>query len=333
METPGLVVQGEAASFSTALRSLLNNPQYSDVCFVVGQERQEVFAHRCLLACRCNFFRGLLGPKLGPGMPSPVVLSTVPAEAFLAVLEFLYTNSVRLHRHSLCLEFVVKVMDVEMVCEALQVGVAGRACRWASAWRPGPHGLPASNLPPFLLFPGCRDLWPGSPAGALRSLHRGPQPGGAPDPRLLGAVGARLAAPAAQRQALRGRGRAGPGRPELGARRRGRAGAACGRGGGPGGAGAETGLTGPGGAERPGGAEPAGAAHPGADAGDAAGQGGRARVSHRLRGDRPSPAGGADRGGVEVPRSAERGCDPGRPVPPPEGDPAPGAPRLSGSAP
>ncbi|XP_072580280.1 BTB/POZ domain-containing protein 19 isoform X5 [Vulpes vulpes] len=127
METPGLVVQGEAASFSTALRSLLNNPQY-----------------------RCNFFRGLLGPKLGPGMPSPVVLSTVPAEAFLAVLEFLYTNSVRLHRHSvlevltaaveygleelrararvhwrfqLCLEFVVKVMDVEMVCEALQVAV------------------------------------------------------------------------------------------------------------------------------------------------------------------------------------------------------------------
>ena len=29
-----------------------------------------------------------------------MVLSTVPAEAFLAVLEFLYTNSVKLHRHS-----------------------------------------------------------------------------------------------------------------------------------------------------------------------------------------------------------------------------------------
>lgn len=36
-------------------------------------------------------------------MPSPVVLSTVPAEAFLAVLEFLYTNSVRLYRHSVSL--------------------------------------------------------------------------------------------------------------------------------------------------------------------------------------------------------------------------------------
>ncbi|XP_036020450.1 BTB/POZ domain-containing protein 19 isoform X6 [Mus musculus] len=135
MENPGLVVRGQAAPFSTALRSLINNPQYSDICFVVGQERQEVFAHRCLLACRCNFFQRLLGP----GVPSPVVLSTVPAEAFLAVLEFLYTNSVKLHQHSvlevlttaveygleelreLCLEFVVKVLDVELVCEALQV--------------------------------------------------------------------------------------------------------------------------------------------------------------------------------------------------------------------
>ncbi|XP_036020445.1 BTB/POZ domain-containing protein 19 isoform X1 [Mus musculus] len=137
MENPGLVVRGQAAPFSTALRSLINNPQYSDICFVVGQERQEVFAHRCLLACRCNFFQRLLGP----GVPSPVVLSTVPAEAFLAVLEFLYTNSVKLHQHSvlevlttaveygleelreLCLEFVVKVLDVELVCEALQVAV------------------------------------------------------------------------------------------------------------------------------------------------------------------------------------------------------------------
>ncbi|MEJ1282555.1 BTB (POZ) domain containing 19 [Cricetulus griseus] len=141
MENPGLAVHGQAAPFSTALRSLVNNPRYSDVCFVVGQERQEVFAHRCLLACRCNFFQRLLGTEPGLVVTSPVVLSTVPPEAFLAVLEFLYTNSVKLHRYSvlevltaaleygleelreLCLEFVVKVLDVELVCEALQIAV------------------------------------------------------------------------------------------------------------------------------------------------------------------------------------------------------------------
>uniref|UniRef100_A0A2K6MR03 BTB domain containing 19 n=2 Tax=Rhinopithecus TaxID=542827 RepID=A0A2K6MR03_RHIBE len=146
MEPLGLVVHGKAEPFSAALRSLVNNPRYSDVRFVVGQEQQEVFAHRCLLACRCNFFQRLLGTEPGPGVPSPVVLSTVPTEAFLAVLEFLYTNSVKLHRHSvlevltaaveygleelreghrhtLCLQFVVKVLDVELVCEALQVAV------------------------------------------------------------------------------------------------------------------------------------------------------------------------------------------------------------------
>uniref|UniRef100_A0A2K5V6N3 BTB domain containing 19 n=1 Tax=Macaca fascicularis TaxID=9541 RepID=A0A2K5V6N3_MACFA len=105
MEPLGLVVHGKAEPFSAALRSLVNNPRYSDVCFVVGQERQEVFAHRCLLACRCNFFQRLLGTEPGPGVPSPVVLSTVPTEAFLAVLEFLYTNSVKLHRHSVAVTF------------------------------------------------------------------------------------------------------------------------------------------------------------------------------------------------------------------------------------
>ncbi|XP_049735072.1 BTB/POZ domain-containing protein 19 isoform X9 [Elephas maximus indicus] len=268
METPGLVVHGEAEPFSTALRSLINNPQYSDVRFVVGQEQREVFAHRCLLACRCNFFQRLLGMEPGSGVPSPVVLSTVPAEAFLAVLEFLYTNSVKLHYHSvspmsrglggkswgykrweefmhhvcaegqgklpfalqpptlqvlevltaaveygleelreLCLEFVVKVLDVELVCEALQVGGVGQTReekpRSLPAEFPKLRGLAFSMCQAALPLCG-RNLWPRTAAGTLHDLHRGPQPGGASDPWLPGAVSGRSAAPAAQRQAMRG---------------------------------------------------------------------------------------------------------------------------------
>lgn len=39
---------------------------------------------------------------------------------------------------------------------------------------------PASNLPSLILLLGCRNLWPGTTAGALHRLYRGPQPGTAP---------------------------------------------------------------------------------------------------------------------------------------------------------
>ncbi|XP_063555421.1 BTB/POZ domain-containing protein 19 isoform X4 [Gorilla gorilla gorilla] len=82
MEPLGLVVHGKAEPFSAALRSLVNNPRYSDVCFVVGQERQEVL------------------------------------EVLTAAVEYGLEEL-----RELCLQFVVKVLDVELVCEALQVAV------------------------------------------------------------------------------------------------------------------------------------------------------------------------------------------------------------------
>ncbi|XP_074818432.1 BTB/POZ domain-containing protein 19 isoform X2 [Natator depressus] len=96
------VLEGDAAAFAAAIRSLVNNPRFSDVTFVVGRERQEVFAHRCILACRCQAFQGMLSqPQPGAQEPwppqAPLVLSHVQPEVFLAVIEFLYTNSVTLN--------------------------------------------------------------------------------------------------------------------------------------------------------------------------------------------------------------------------------------------
>uniref|UniRef100_A0A8B9EYW1 BTB domain containing 19 n=1 Tax=Amazona collaria TaxID=241587 RepID=A0A8B9EYW1_9PSIT len=78
-----------------------------DVVFVVGQEQQKVFAHRCVLACRCQAFQGMLsqGPAGSEDSPSsippqgPFILGNVQPEVFLAVIEFLYTNSVTLNSH------------------------------------------------------------------------------------------------------------------------------------------------------------------------------------------------------------------------------------------
>lgn len=76
----------------------------SDVTFVVGREQQRVFAHRCVLACRCQAFRGMLGgcgedPPGSVPPQGPFVLGNVQPDVFLAVIEFLYTNSVSLNSH------------------------------------------------------------------------------------------------------------------------------------------------------------------------------------------------------------------------------------------
>ncbi|NXW27893.1 BTBDJ protein, partial [Phaetusa simplex] len=121
----------------------------SDVTFVVGREQQKVFAHRCVLACRCQAFRGMFsqGPVGSEDPPDsippqgPFILGNVQPEVFLAVIEFLYTNSVTLNSHialevltssveyglqdlcELCVKFIKDTLSVEQVCEALQAAV------------------------------------------------------------------------------------------------------------------------------------------------------------------------------------------------------------------
>jgi hypothetical protein len=42
-------------SFLKDLRGLVNNPDFADVCFIV--EGQVLYAHRAILAARCDHFR------------------------------------------------------------------------------------------------------------------------------------------------------------------------------------------------------------------------------------------------------------------------------------
>lgn len=64
----------------------------SDIRFVIGEERQTIYAHKCLLAARCEVFRAMFAVPQGEEVPTPIVLSDVKPSIFLAVLEFIYTN-------------------------------------------------------------------------------------------------------------------------------------------------------------------------------------------------------------------------------------------------
>ncbi|XP_039929393.1 BTB/POZ domain-containing protein 19 isoform X1 [Hirundo rustica] len=197
-------LQGDVAAFTAALRSLVNNPQFSDVMFVVGQEQRKVFAHRCVLACRCQAFRGMLSQAPVGSQDSsssvppqgPFILGNVQPEVFLAVIEFLYTNSVTLNSH-IALEVLTSSVEygLQDLCKVSPVGSPLKRC--SSSWEshreiPRSHGerhgvshlLHGKALCQVhqghtecgagLRGPaGCSDLWAVGPPAALPGLHRG----------------------------------------------------------------------------------------------------------------------------------------------------------------
>nr|XP_028589470.1 BTB/POZ domain-containing protein 19 [Podarcis muralis] len=139
------VLLGDSAAFAAALRTLINNPQFSDVTFLVGREQKEIFAHRCLLTSRCQALHAMLSHP--QEMQAPLILSHVQPEVFLAVIEYLYTNNVTLNNSialevltssieyglddlrkvstmlSMC-EFIKDTLSVDQACEAFQAAVA-----------------------------------------------------------------------------------------------------------------------------------------------------------------------------------------------------------------
>ncbi|XP_029474359.1 BTB/POZ domain-containing protein 19-like isoform X2 [Rhinatrema bivittatum] len=127
-------LRGDTASFTAALRSLVNNPQFSDVKFIVGKEKQEICAHRCVLAARCSMFHAMFKqPVQSPDASQDqepaqvsIILGDVEPEVFLPLIEFLYTNSVTLNSLILCVEFIKETLTAEQACEALQAAVIYR---------------------------------------------------------------------------------------------------------------------------------------------------------------------------------------------------------------
>ncbi|XP_051867732.1 BTB/POZ domain-containing protein 19-like isoform X1 [Pristis pectinata] len=139
---------GNLASFAADMRKMINAPEFSDVKFIVGKERKVVYAHRCILAYRCEAFSTMFAQQPlscdTKEADIPFVLSDVQPDVFLAVIEFLYTNSVMLSSEmaldvltsaveyglddlqKLCVDYISSTLTVESACEALQAAVTYR---------------------------------------------------------------------------------------------------------------------------------------------------------------------------------------------------------------
>ncbi|XP_067846188.1 BTB/POZ domain-containing protein 19-like [Heptranchias perlo] len=141
-------VRGNFTSFAADMRRMINAPEFSDVKFIVGEERKVVYAHRCILAYRCEAFNAMFAQQLlscdAKEADIPFVLSDVQPDVFLAVVEFLYTNCVKLSSkialdvltsaveyglddlQKLCVDYISSTLTVESACEALQAAVTYR---------------------------------------------------------------------------------------------------------------------------------------------------------------------------------------------------------------
>lgn len=75
------------------MAQLCLNEDYSDVCFIV--ENQRLPAHRVMLAARSEYFRALLYGGLSESTQSEIHLK-VPVEAFKSLLRYIYSGHLSL---------------------------------------------------------------------------------------------------------------------------------------------------------------------------------------------------------------------------------------------
>lgn len=75
------------------LRAMVNNPTLSDVTFVV--EGREIYAHKLLLI-RCEYFQSLFLGSMIESTLSRIPIEQVRYTVFLSLLEYLYTDHVRI---------------------------------------------------------------------------------------------------------------------------------------------------------------------------------------------------------------------------------------------
>eukprot|EP01121_Diplochlamys_sp_Union-15-3_P019662 TRINITY_DN7471_c0_g1_i1.p1 TRINITY_DN7471_c0_g1~~TRINITY_DN7471_c0_g1_i1.p1 ORF type:complete len:658 (-),score=111.30 TRINITY_DN7471_c0_g1_i1:52-2025(-) len=94
------------------LKKLINSREYSDITFLVGDER--VYAHKNIISQRC--------PQLLEKNTDQVVISDIEKEVFLGILEYLYTGTIEFESGDMDLMFGLSLWS-----KAKEFGIHGLA--------------------------------------------------------------------------------------------------------------------------------------------------------------------------------------------------------------
>jgi RCC1 and BTB domain-containing protein len=95
--TPGLAGGVNAipvtTAYSSQMRALVNDDEFSDVTFVV--EDQPTYAHRAILAQRCEHFAAMFRSGFRESTEQSITIPDTKRQVFLLLLEYIYTDSVK----------------------------------------------------------------------------------------------------------------------------------------------------------------------------------------------------------------------------------------------
>jgi hypothetical protein len=107
---------GDPDAFASEMIKMINEKEFSDVRFSVGEEKQIIYGHRSILSARCEVFKAMLSLSNSNNEPSSsLILSEIRPNIFLAVLEFIYTNCCSLSTH----------MVIDVMAAAIEYGLDG----------------------------------------------------------------------------------------------------------------------------------------------------------------------------------------------------------------
>lgn len=129
----------QACETCNGTKSLLDNPIFSDVTFIV--EGKSIHAHRCILYARAEYFRNMFDSKMRESSQKEIAIPDVAYDVFRAVLEYIYSGSVQVSNDKLSVELLkaadmfriegLRTLCVEKVEQAVTVENAALICQVA----------------------------------------------------------------------------------------------------------------------------------------------------------------------------------------------------------
>lgn len=86
------------------MRTIINNPTFADVVFLV--EQKPIYGHKAILSAQCEHFRGMFMNGMKETTQSQIQVKDWSYNSYLLMMEYLYTGSIVNFNHRVALDLL-----------------------------------------------------------------------------------------------------------------------------------------------------------------------------------------------------------------------------------